>query len=343
MQRQWCGRLGKLENCQVGVYLAYVARTDHALVDTRLYLPREWVRKKKLMLKAGVPSAVKFRTRHELALDMLDEHGAVLPHAWVSGDDELGRSSWFRRELRGRRERYLLAVPSNTSVRDLAAGAPYAGRGRHPKAPFGRADRWAAGLPAGAWEAVEVRDGEKGPLVVQVARTPAQTRADNRVSGAAEVLVVVRERQPDGSWKHDYLLSNAPADTPAAEFARVLKAHHRVEECFQRAKGEAGLADYQVRTWGGWHHHQALSLIATWFLTQEARRGKERTPALTVRQVRRAIGQLLHQVAGCDRPARVRRTMGRWLRRNEEARFYHWKKRNRLPPRRLGREAHGRQ
>ena len=280
VQRQWCGRLGKLENCQVGVYLAYVSRRDHALVDTRLYLPREWTRKKKRMFQAGVPSEVKFRTRHELALDMLDEHGAALPHGWISGDDELGRCSWFRRALRGRGEQYLLAVPSNTSVRDLAAEVPYAGRGRRPKAPFVRADRWAAGLPARAWETVEVRDAEMGPLVVQVARTPAQARADNRVSGAPEVLVVFRERQADGSWKHDYLLSNAPANTPVAEFARVFKAHHRVEEVLQRAKGEAGLGDYQVRTWGGWHHHQALSLIATWFLTQEARRGKKADPGV---------------------------------------------------------------
>jgi SRSO17 transposase len=281
VQRQWCGRLGKLENCQVGVYLAYVSRRDHALVDTRLYLPREWTRKKKRMFRAGVPSGVRFRTRHELVLDMLDAHGAALPHAWVSGDDELGRCSWFRRELRDRGERYLLAVPSNTSVRDLAGDPPaYAGRGRRPKASFGRADRWAAGLPAGAWETVEVRDAEKGPLAVQVVRALVQARADNRASEVAEVLVVFRERQPDGSWKHDYLLSNAPADTPAAEFARAFNAHHRVEECLQRAKGEAGLADYQVRTWGGWHHHQALSLVAAWFLTQEARRGKKADPGV---------------------------------------------------------------
>jgi SRSO17 transposase len=278
-QRQWCGRLGKLENCQVGVYLAYVSRLDHALVDVRLYLPREWTRRRKRMSEAGVPSGVRFRTRHELALDLLDQHGEALPHAWVSGDDELGRCSWFRRELRGRGEQYLLAVPSNTSVRDLADDPPaYAGRGRHPKAPYTRADRWAATLPAGAWQTVEVRGAEKGPLVVQAVRALVQARADNRVSAAAEVLVVVRERQPDGSWKHDYLLSNASADTPVAEFARVLKAHHRVEECLQRAKGEAGLADYQVRTWGGWHHHQALSLVATWFLTEEARRGKKAGP-----------------------------------------------------------------
>src|SRR5438067_3671732 len=125
VQRQWCGRLGKLENCQVGVYLAYVTRREHALVDVRLYLPEEWSRKR--TTAAGVPRKVRFRTRHQLILDMLDEHGGRLPHAWVSGDGELGRSSWLRRQLRGRGEAYLLSVPPNTSVRDLAAGVPYEG------------------------------------------------------------------------------------------------------------------------------------------------------------------------------------------------------------------------
>lgn len=278
VQRQWCGRLGKLENCQVGIYLAYVSRREHALADVRLYLPKEWGTRKRRR-NAGVPGAVRFRTRHELALEMLDGTGPALPHGWVSGDDEMGRSSWFRRQLQARGECYLLAVPSNTSVRDLAsADPPYPGCGRPPLAPFGRADRWAAARPEAGWQTVEVRDGEKGPVVVQAARTLVQARADNRASEVAELLVVFRERQADGTWKHDYLLSNAPLATPLAEFARVFKAQHRIEECLKRAKGEGGLADYQVRTWAGWHHHQVLSLIATWFLTQEARRGKKDDP-----------------------------------------------------------------
>jgi SRSO17 transposase len=276
VQRQWCGRRGKIDNCQVGLYLAYASRREHALIDFRLYLPKEWATRKRRRRKAGVPAAIRFRTRHELALEMLDEGGPRLPHGWVSGDDEMGRSSWFRQQLQARGECYLLAVPSNTSVRDLAApDPPYAGPGRPPRPPFGRADRWAAAVPAGAWQAVEVRDGEKGPVVVEAARTLVQARADNRASDVAELLVVFREQQGDGTWKHDYLLSNAPLDTPLAEFARVFKAQHRIEECLKRAKGEAGLADYQVRTWQGWHHHQALSLVATWFLTRETRRGKK--------------------------------------------------------------------
>jgi SRSO17 transposase len=275
VQRQWCGRLGKVENGQVGIYLGYVSRRDHALVDVRLYVPREWARSRRRRNKAGVPADVRFHTRHELALQMLDERGPSLPHAWVAGDDEMGRCTWFRAELRARQEAYLLAVPSNTLVRDLAATPPpYSGRGRQPRVPFGRVDRWAAALPETAWQTIEVRDGEKGPLAVQMARTLVQARDEGRASDVAEWLVVFRERQGDGSWKHDYLLSNAVVTTPAAEFARVFKAEHRIEESLKRAKSEAGLADYQVRTWEGWHHHQTLSLIATWFLSQETRRGK---------------------------------------------------------------------
>jgi SRSO17 transposase len=265
VQRQWCGRLGKVDNCQVGVYLAYVGRTEHALVDVRLYLPQEWAKDKKRRAKAGVPRTVRFRTRHELALEMLDERGPLLPHAWVAGDDEMGRCSWFRQELRSRHECYLLAVPSNTAVRDLVAADP----------PYTGVDRWCAAVAEEAWQTIEVRAGERGPVVVQAAWTLVQARAEGRVSDVAEVLVVFRERQADGSWKHDYLLSNAPLSTPMAEFARVFKARHRIEECLRRAKGEAGLADYEVRTWRGWYHHQALALTATWFLTVETRRGKK--------------------------------------------------------------------
>lgn len=281
VQRQWCGRLGKIDNCQVGVFLAYVGRTEHALVDVRLFLPREWAKDRRRRARAGVPKAVRFRTRHERALEMLDERGPALPHAWVAGDDEMGRCSWFRQELRARHECYLLAVPSNTAVRDLRTpDPPYSGRGAWPRVPFVRVDRWCAAVPESAWQTIKVRPGEKGPLVVQAVRTLVQPRTGGRLSDVAEFLVVFRERQGDGRWKHDYLLSNGPLGTSVEEFARVFKAEHRVEECLQRAKGEAGLADYEVRTWRGWYHHQALALVATWFLTSEAGRGKKMDPGI---------------------------------------------------------------
>jgi SRSO17 transposase len=278
VQRQWCGRLGKVENCQVGVYLGYVARQGHALVDFRLYLPQEWASDKKRRVEAGVPKDVRFWTRHELALQMLDEQGGRLPHRWIAGDDEMGRSSWFREQLRQRHERYLLAVPSNTLVRDLVPPGPVAEHGRRQKIPFVRADAWCAALAEDAWQTVEVRDGEKGPLRTQVAWTLVQAKTEGKVSDVGESLLVFREQQADGTWKHDYLLSNEIAGDPPGEMAWVYQAEHRIEECLKTAKGEAGLADYQVRTWKGWHHHMALSLLATWFLAEEARRGKNPHP-----------------------------------------------------------------
>ncbi len=274
--RQWCGRLGKVDNCQVGIYLAYVARREHALVDMRLYLPEEWAKDKKRRKKAGVPKEVRFATRHELALQMLDEHGAALPHCWIAGDDEMGRSSAFRRALRKRKEQYLLMVPSNTTVRDLDLPVPaYGGRGRPPKQKFRRVDRWAAALPESAWTTCDVRDGTKGPLVVEAARCRVLARTERSQPDDEETLLVFRAKQEDGTWKHDYALSNATGQTPLAEFARALKSEHRIEECFQRGKSEAGLGDYEVRNWRGWHHHQTLALIAAWFITRETLRGKK--------------------------------------------------------------------
>jgi hypothetical protein len=151
----------------------------------------------------------------------------------------------------------------------MAVAAP------RPKVPFVRTDRWREALPEDAWTTIDVRDGARGPLVVQAVKRRVQAKTDRRRNGPEETLVIVREMQTDGMMKHDYYLSNAAPEIEVAEFARVAKAEHRIEECLERAKSDAGLAQYQVRNWIGWHHHQTLSLLAAWFLTQEDRRGKK--------------------------------------------------------------------
>jgi SRSO17 transposase len=276
VQRQWIGRLGKVDNGQVGVFMAYASPREHALVDVRLYLPKSWAGDRARRKRCGIPKAVRYRTRHELALEMLAEAGPLLPHGWVTGDDEMGRSSRFRAELRRLGEQYLLAVPSNTTVRDVGAEAPVrGGRGRPPKRAFEQARAWVGSLAPGAWRRIEVGDGERGPKVVELVTAPVVARTDRGRVGPEELLVVIRSRDEAGVTEHAYYLSNAPPEALPGVLARVARAGHRVEECLQRGKGEAGLAGYQVRTWSGWHHHQALSLIASWFLVQEARRGKK--------------------------------------------------------------------
>jgi SRSO17 transposase len=276
--RQWCGRLGKVDNCQVAIYMGYASRHEHALVDMRLFLPKEWTQDAKRRKKVGIPKGTRFKTRHQLCIEMLKENGDKLPHGWIAGDDEMGRPHWFRRRLDRLGERYLLAVPSNTLVRDLEVDPPaYSGHGRKPNRPWIRVDKWAASLEEKAWTEVDARDGAKGPLIVQAVKCQVAARTDKRQQGHDEVLVVIRYQDRDDGRvvKTDYYLSNGKPQIPIADFVRVAKAEHRIEECIQRAKSEAGLADYEVRNWKGWHHHQTLSLIATWFLVGEARRGKK--------------------------------------------------------------------
>ena len=276
VQRQWLGRLGKVDNGQVGVFLGYAAPRAHALVDVRLYLPQSWAKDRLRRKRCGVPKAVRYRTRHELALEMLRETGPLLPHGWISGDDEMGRSSRFRAELRRLGERYVLAVPSHTTIRDLDGAVPEPGaRGPHPKRAFEQVRAWAQALSPGAWRRIEVGEGERGPVIVEVTGTRVVARTDRGRIGPEELLVVVRSRDESGAAKYDYHLSSAPPETAPGVLVRVIQAGHRIEECLQRGKSEAGLADYQVRTWSGWYHHQALSLIAAWFLVQETRRGEK--------------------------------------------------------------------
>ena len=147
--------------------------------------------------------------------------------------------------------------------------------GGRRKVPFRQVRKWLDQLPTDAWTSIKVRDGDKEPLSVDILSRRVQAKTEKRRVGPEEMLVVIRYQEESGDVKHDYSLSNASAKTSLQEFARVSKQAHRIEESIKRGKSEAGLADYQVRNWLGWHHHQVLSLIAMWFLVLEALRGKK--------------------------------------------------------------------
>jgi SRSO17 transposase len=285
VKRQWCSHRGKVDNCQVGVFMAYVSRHDHAVLAFRLSLPEEWARDEQRRHACHVPPEVPYHTRQEQCIEMLDLWGEQIPHGWVTGDDELGRHTRLRHELRERGERYLLGVPCTTTIRDLEAPLPaYAGRGRPPKAPWQSVTEWRQALPGDTWTHLTVHDGEKGPVEIEMGKRRVQTRLERKRTGPQEWLVVTRrpladdrtlETQAsrdacdqDAHYGYRYYLT--PTQTHAseleepslAELARVIKAGICIEASFKRGKSEAGMDEYQVRTWEGWHHHMALTLIA---------------------------------------------------------------------------------
>ncbi len=276
--RQWCGRQGKVDNCQLGVFLAYVSSRGHAPLDRRLYLPQDWVDDPIRRQASHVPEDVSYQKTWEIAAELLRRSGAEVPHGWVAGDDEFGRASEFRGLLRRRGERYVLDVPCNTTIRDLDEARPErkpGGRGRRPEVPFRRADRWVAGLAADRWTRLTIRDGQKGPVEVEAVVARVKAKAGRRI-GPQEKLMVIRTL--DAVPEVTYSLSNAAVSVPLAEVVGVRAQRHRVERVFQEAKGEVGLAHYEVRSWVGWHHHVTLSFLALWFLILERGRMGGKNP-----------------------------------------------------------------
>ena len=361
VKRQWCGHRGKVDNCQVGVFMGYVSRHDHTLLDFRLSLPEEWARDEQRRQVCHVPLEVRYQTRQEQCLEMLDAWGEQVPHGWVTGDDELGRHTQFRHQLRERDERYVLGVPCNTTMRDLEAPLPaYAGRGRPPKAPWQSVTQWRQALPGDAWTHLTVRAGEKGPVEMAMVRRRVQTRIERKRPGPEEWLVITRRPlTDDGTWEarasrdatdqderyryHYHLTPTAGCavaftEPSLGELARVIKAGACIEASFKRGKGEVGMDEYQVRTWEGWHHHMALSLLAVWFLIGETHRGQQWTPALTLPQVRYGLSVLLLEMFCASGVDDICRQVQRQLLRNELARFYHHRTRKCLPPRKLRQE-----
>src|SRR2546426_5817403 len=361
VKRQWCGHRDKVDTCQVGVFMGYVSRHDHALLDFRLSLPEEWARDAPRRQACHVPDEVSYHTRHAQCLEMLDLWGDQVPHGWVTGDDELGRHTRFRHDLRERGERYVLGVPCTTTVRDLEAPLPaYAGRGRRPKAPWQSVTDWRQSLPGDAWTHLMVRDGEKGPVEIEMVRRRVQTRIERKRTGPEEWLVVTRRpladdrplepqasrdaMDQDTGYRYQYYLTPTCvskvelAEPSLAELARVIKAGACIEASFKRGKGEVGMDEYQVRTWHGWHHHMALSLMAVWFLIGETHRGQQLTPALTLPQVRYGLSRLLLEVYCTPGVDEICRQVQRQLQRNELAKFYHHRTRKCIPPRKVRRD-----
>jgi SRSO17 transposase len=271
--RQWCGRLGKKDNCQVGVYLVGVTPAGTAMLDQQIYLSEDWILDRDRRAKAGVPRSVTFRTKPQMALD---QHARVLAAGhvrfdWLTFDEGYGRDGNFLAELERRRQRYVGEVPVTTTVwtQDPATQVPeYSGRGRQPTRPVRDSVKSvkAVGeeLPKEAWRVLCLREGACEPVTFEFARVRVWAMRD---SGPGPAIWLVFRRPVGGQGEVKYYVSNADEQTPLATLALVTGCRIQVEEYFQDGKGYLGMGNYEGRSWAGWHHHMALVALAHLLVT----------------------------------------------------------------------------
>ncbi len=261
--RQYSGTAGRIENCQIGVFLAYASPTGHAFLDRALYLPKAWAEDAARRREAGVPEAVRFATKGELARAMLARaFAAEVPAAWVTGDEPYGNDGELRRWLEAQQRPYVLAVARSHAVWAAVDGGP----------AQVRAEDLVATIPADGWQRIAVGAGSKGPRVFDWACGRLPFRAEG---GFAQWVLIRRSvsRPRELAFYHAY----GPAETSVDALARVAGTRWAIEAGFERAKGEVGLDQYEVRSWAGWHRHVTLCLLAHAFLeaTRAVARGDE--------------------------------------------------------------------
>ena len=271
--RQYCGRLGKVANCQAGMFLAYVSPLGRALVDKGLYLPESWTADQDRCETAGVPEERQgYRSKTQLALEMLEEAlgRGHLRAGWVAGDDAFGMSPSCREGLAALGMRYVLDVPAGFTVwpeEPERTSPAYQGRGapRKPRLVGGQRRTMterSAELPEEAWREITVAEGSQGPRRY---RFSAQRVRPTSRRKPGEIHWAVYRRNLDGSEPR-YYLSNAPEDTPLETLAHVGGSRWRIETEFETEQSDVGLDEYETRTWPGWHHHVALCLLGGAFL-----------------------------------------------------------------------------
>ena len=271
--RQYCGRLGKVANCQAGMFLAYVSPLGRALVDKRLYLPESWTSDDVRCQAAGVPAERRgYRSKTGLALEMVEQALELgrLQAGWVAGDDAFGVSPSFREGLTALGMRYVLDVPAGFTVwpPEPEWNSPaYQGQGRprKPRLCSGQrrtmAER-ADATPEEAWREITVAQGSQGPRSYMFSAQRVRPTSKRK---PGEIHWAVYRRNLDGSEPR-YYLSNAPEDTPLETLAYVGGSRWRIETEFETEKSDVGLDEYETRTWAGWHHHIALCLLGGAFL-----------------------------------------------------------------------------
>src|SRR5918998_5497560 len=245
VKRQYSGTAGRIENCQIGVFLAYASRQGHALIDRALYLPETWAFDAARRAEAGVPESVNFATKPKLGQAMLKQaFEAGAPCAWVVSDSLYGADHQKRCLIERHGRGYVLAV---TSAQRLG---------------FKPVEDWLEDVPAKGWTRLSAGDGAKGPRLYDWAYLPYRTPPVPRWKTG--LLIRRKKGRPH---QFTFYLTRSPEETSLAELVRIAGMRWRIESCFEEAKGETGLDEYEVRAWTGWHRHITLSMLAHAYLT----------------------------------------------------------------------------
>jgi SRSO17 transposase len=282
--RQYTGTAGKVENCQVGVFLSYAGARGHALLDRALYMPQSWCNDLERRARAHVPSRVKFHTKPALALRMLRRAWRRgVPMGWVTGDEVYGHDEKFRAAIDAAGRKYVLAVQSTTKVwaTPPEVALPRLTERRHGARPRTRYWRAPGAPPVKTvrdivaswtdvqWHRLALVQGEKGPIEHDWGCARVTERRRRRPAGKTWLLA---RRSVSDPSEVAYYLSNAPADTSLETLARIASTRYTIEQCFEEAKDDLGLDQYEVRSWSSWHRHVTLTMMAlAWLASVRAK------------------------------------------------------------------------
>lgn len=251
VSRQYCGRIGKVENCQVGVGLGYLTPEGRALIDQRLYLPRAWCDDPERCRAAHVPSDTVFQTKPQIAQQMLADawqNGVAMK--WVCADTVYGNSSQLREAIAATQRYYVMGITPNQRVQPVGYAQPQ------------KISQLITVLGANDWQSLGIAWGEDGERVYEW----TSLRVSSPTDDLGEQWLLVR-RDPHDADQIRFFLSNAPLDTPLHTLVSVALARHHIEQLFQEAKSHTGMADYEVRHWHSWHRHMVLVMMAHTWLT----------------------------------------------------------------------------
>lgn len=293
--RQWMGRQGKTDNCQVAVFAALARGKSVSLIDAELYLPQVWVKDPERCTAAGVPLERQvLKTKPALALELVKRaRRNGVRFSWIAADGGYGQDRALLRSLDDAGELFVIDVHRDQRVLLEApsqSGQPTA-EGQAPCAAPVSVEQWVSQQPAGAWEEVWVRHSSQGELRVEALRCSVWLFESKDAQARHWQLVVTREKAKPETVK--YSLSNVPASTSLQRLAYMQRQRYWVERAFQEAKNEAGLDEYQARSWQAWHHHVALVMMALLFILRERKLQKEELPLLSAGDIKILLAQVL--------------------------------------------------